>query len=167
MVKPAAERAEQFPPPKDVEYLRRELRSGRVQEHSYAALLGLKTNTTMQLLEQVETGLPYKALERLQHNIDLSTIQLAELLRIPPRTLARRKSEGRLQPAESDRLLRLSRIFVQALQLFEGDPRSARAWLFNPQPALAGHTPIDLAKTELGAREVEHVIGRLEHGIPG
>ena len=166
MAKTTAKRAEQSPAPKDVEYLGRELHSGGVREHGYAALLGLKSSNTVQLLEQVETGLPYKALERLQHNIAVSTLQLAELLRIPPRPLARRKSEGRLQPAESDRLLRLSRIFVQALKLFEGDFHGARAWLFSPQPAFAGHTPIEFAKTELGAREVEHVIGRLEHGIP-
>jgi putative toxin-antitoxin system antitoxin component (TIGR02293 family) len=50
--------------------------------------------------------------------------------------------------------------------LFEGDANAARQWLTAPQPALGGSTPGDYAATELGAREVENLIGRLEHGIP-
>jgi len=152
--------------PKDVEYLRREIRSGRVREHAYATLVGLKTYDTVKLLERVEAGLTYRAFERLRTNLNLSMNRLADLLRIPPRTLARRKAQGRLLPAESDRLLRLSRIVSRTLDLFEGDFHTARAWLFNPQLALGGSKPIEFAKTDLGSREVEDLIGRLEHGIP-
>ena len=56
---------------------------------------------------------------------------------------------------------------MKALELFEGDFDGAKVWLFGPLPGLAGHAPIDFAKTEVGAREVENLIGRLEHGIPG
>ena len=53
-----------------------------------------------------------------------------------------------------------------AAQLFEGDLTAARRWLAAPQAALAGRTPLDLLSTEAGLREVEALIGRLEHGIP-
>ena len=153
-------------PPKDVEILRKKLLAGPTEPHAYASLLGMKSCDTLKLLEQVEQGLSYKALERLQRNIVLSLKRLAELIRIPPRTLARRKEEGRLLPDESDRLLRLSRIFAESLALFDGDFHAARTWLFTPQPALGGSIPIEFSRSEVGAREVENLIGRLEHGIP-
>jgi hypothetical protein len=38
-------------------------------------------------------------------------------------------------------------------------------WLSRPLPALADHRPIDLARTDVGTREIELLIGRLEHGV--
>jgi uncharacterized protein (DUF2384 family) len=35
----------------------------------------------------------------------------------------------------------------------------------SPQRALGGAVPVDIAKTEVGAREIENIIGRLEHGV--
>ncbi len=77
--------------PKDVEKLRQKLLGGPTEPHAYASLLGMKSCDTLELLEQVEKGLSYRAFERLQGNIVLSLKRLAELIRIPPRTLARRK----------------------------------------------------------------------------
>jgi putative toxin-antitoxin system antitoxin component (TIGR02293 family) len=90
---------------------------------------------------------------------------LAEILMIPPRTLQRRRAGGRLEPDESDRLVRLSRIYGKAIELFEGDNRAALAWLRSPLRALGGAAPLALSKTEPGAQEVEHLISRLEHGV--
>ena len=73
---------------------------------------------------------------------------------------------GRLQPEESDRLLRASRVFGRALELFEGDPEAARRWLDTPQAAIGGARPFDTIRTDIGAREVEFVIDRLEQGLP-
>ena len=66
---------------------------------------------------------------------------------------------------ESDRLLRVSRLLEHAIALFEGDAEAARDWLASPAKALAGHAPLDFARSEAGAREVESLIGRLEHGV--
>ena len=67
---------------------------------------------------------------------------------------------------ESDRLVRASRVFGRALELFEGDDEQTRRWLTTPATALGGRTPFDLARSEVGGKEVETLIGRLEHGIP-
>jgi putative toxin-antitoxin system antitoxin component (TIGR02293 family) len=99
-------------------------------------------------------------------NTSLSTKALSELTQIPSRTLTRRKQEGKLDPEESDRLVRASRVFGRALELFEGDDNAARAWLSTEQPALGGLVPLELAQTDVGSQEVEHLIGRLEYGIP-
>jgi putative toxin-antitoxin system antitoxin component (TIGR02293 family) len=95
----------------------------------------------------------------------LSLAALAPVLGIPERTLARRKVSGKLKPNESERLVRVMRIFEQSVELFEGDSAAAVQWLTSPHRALAGETPMNYARTELGAREVENLIGRLEHGV--
>jgi putative toxin-antitoxin system antitoxin component (TIGR02293 family) len=134
--------------------------------HSYAALLGIQSFDTASLLERVREGIAYSSWERFLQSTGLTKEAASRLVQIPLRTLARRKEEGRLQPDESDRLLRAARIFSQALGLFEGDEEAARRWLTGPQPALGGSTPWEYAASEIGAREVENLIGRLEHGIP-
>ena len=98
-------------------------------------------------------------------NTSVSSSEAAALMRIPVRTLTRRKQEGRLSPEESDRLLRASRILGRAIDLFEGDRSEARQWLSRPQRALGGARPLAMATTEVGARAVERLIDQLEYGI--
>jgi putative toxin-antitoxin system antitoxin component (TIGR02293 family) len=133
--------------------------------NSYVVLLGLETFDSVRLLRSVERGLPYRAFERLVANTSLSSDAALVLVNIPQRTLTRRKREGRFHQDESDRLVRASRIFAHALSLFEGDRDAAKHWLSAPQKALGGAVPLLLARTELGALEVERLIGRLEHGV--
>jgi putative toxin-antitoxin system antitoxin component (TIGR02293 family) len=133
--------------------------------HAYATLLGLGSPETTRLLKQIEAGFSYRTFERFRRNIDLTTEELAKLVQVSLRTLARRRETGRLSAEESDRLLRVSRVFGKALALFEGDVEASRAWLARPAPALANRSPREIATTELGAREVENLIGRLEHGV--
>ena len=149
----------------DVPAYRELLREKRGGPHAYATLLGLETQGALALLDRVAAGLAYRAVERFRRNAGLSLHELAALVQITPRTLARRREEGRLTPEESDRLLRAARVFGKALELFEGDAASARAWLAAPAPALGGRTPREVAATEVGAREVEDLAGRLEHGV--
>jgi putative toxin-antitoxin system antitoxin component (TIGR02293 family) len=125
----------------------------------------MKALETGKLLEKVEAGFPYSTFERLQRNFDLQTEELAKLVQIPLRTLSRRRESGALTAEESDRLLRVSRVFGKTLALFEGDVEAARSWLSAPARALANRTPLEVAVTGVGAREVEDLIGRLEHGV--
>jgi len=91
--------------------------------------------------------------------------RLAATIGIPERTLARRRVSRRLTPDESERLLRISAIFEDAVDLFEGDVPAAVNWLNTPRKLLGDRSPLAYARTETGAREVENLIGRLEHGI--
>jgi putative toxin-antitoxin system antitoxin component (TIGR02293 family) len=128
-------------------------------------ILGLRARSTLELLEKVERGFSYATFVRLQRAIDVPAQELADFVQIPARTLLRRKETGRLRSDESDRVLRVSRLLERAIELFEGNAEAARNWLASPAKALAGHTPLDFARTEAGAREVESLIGRLEHGV--
>ncbi len=149
----------------DVRRFRQIKLSGSAGTHAYVVLLGLKSFDTKDLVRRVRKGLSFASFERFRGNIGLSTADLAELVHISRRTLSRRREAGRLQPDESDRLLRLSRVFAETIELFEGDADAARSWLARPQAALDGETPFDMMKTDVGTREVEALIGRLEHGV--
>lgn len=127
--------------------------------------LGLSIHGTPELVREVMRGFSYRALEAFESNSGIRLQALAETIGIPERTLARRKVSGRLGPEESERLLRLSSIFEKAVNLFEGDVPSAVNWLSAPKRALEGQSPLQYARIEVGAREVEKLIGRLEHGI--
>jgi putative toxin-antitoxin system antitoxin component (TIGR02293 family) len=59
----------------------------------------------------------------------------------------------------------VTRVYRLALDLFESDRNAAVAWLSRPNRALNGKTPLRLATTEVGAREVERLVTRLEHGV--
>lgn len=152
-------------PSKDLDRFRIYLRRGAPGAHAYVVLLGLETFDAPALLRAVKKGLSYRTFERFRRNTALSVERITHLIDIPRRTMTRRKREGRFLPEESDRLLRASRLFAKTLELFEGDQDAASEWLTTAQPALGGAVPLDIARTELGAREVERVVGRLEHGV--
>jgi putative toxin-antitoxin system antitoxin component (TIGR02293 family) len=137
----------------------------RSPRHDYTKLIGVKVKNPVDLVRHVEKGLAFTAVEALQQQMDLATKEMARLLDIKFRTFLRRKEAGRLQPAESDRVLRTSRLFARAQDLFDGNQEAARRWLMAPQRALGGAIPLEIAKTEVGAREVEQIIGRLEQGV--
>jgi putative toxin-antitoxin system antitoxin component (TIGR02293 family) len=152
--------------PKNVERYWRQVESEPERSHAYVSLLGLRTYDPTQLHSRVCEGLSYEAFEQLRRVLDLPASRVAELLQIPARTLGRRKHAKRLEPEESDRLVRLSRLVGLGLQLFEGNLDEVRSWLKTPHASLADQTPLEFATTEIGSREVENLIGRLEHGIP-
>lgn len=149
----------------DLARFQRLIAEGARGAHHYVLLLGLQTFEWAQLLRTLNRGLPYLTVDRFRENAAISQETLLEWLQIAPRTLTRRKQQGRLAADESDRLLRAARVFGRALELFEGDRDGAVGWLFTAQPALGGALPAEIARTELGAREVENLVGRLEHGV--
>jgi len=134
-------------------------------QHQYLSLLGLRSFDTASLLKRLDEGLSYAAFERLKKRLEVTSHELADAALITHRTLARRKIAGRFGQDESDRLVRLSRVFARAIELFEGDVEGARSWLMHPVLALGGAVPFEMARTEVGAREVEMLIGRIEHGV--
>jgi putative toxin-antitoxin system antitoxin component (TIGR02293 family) len=77
--------------------------------------------------------------------------------------LARRRRSGRLARFESDRLYRLARVLALAHHSL-GTPERALRWLKRSNRALGGVAPIGAIDTELGARQVENVLGRIAYG---
>lgn len=140
-------------------------KAGVRSPHLPGRTLGLKAENSGELIRQVGRGFSFHALLAFESLSGISLPEIASMIGIPPRTLARRKASGRLTSDESEKLLRLSSVFEDALDLFEGDQAKACQWLMTPKKALENQTPLAYSRTELGAREVENLIGRLEHGV--
>lgn len=105
---------------------------------------------------------------RLDRFVARSGFTLGEVLgamKLAPATLARRRASGALTADESEHLLRLAFLFEQSIGLFEGDRAAAANWLRSPVRGLGGKAPIEMARTAFGAKLVENLIIRLEHGV--
>ena len=115
-----------------------------------------------QVREALRKGIPREVFDRVHAELGVTTDELADVLGIPSRTLARRTE--RFKPDESERLLRVVSVAQRARDVLE-DSAAARRWLTQPKTALGGLTPLRCCDTELGAREVEALLGRIEHGV--
>ncbi len=125
--------------------------------------LGRHFRTDRDLDAAIREGFPQEVVAKVMRAADLTLKELAASLDLSPRSLQRRRGEGRLAKYESDRIYRLARILALAKR-YIGDEDKARRWLRRPNHALGGDAPLDLIDTEPGARAVENVLGRIAYG---
>ncbi len=113
----------------------------------------------------VKSGVPAKTVKGY---VDQGRLRRSDVLMvIPTRTFERRLSEGQtLKIDEADAIARLVRVRDHARRAFEDDD-VAEEWLSLPNPELGGEIPIKMARTDIGARDVEAVLTRFEHGVYG
>lgn len=116
------------------------------------------------LVERIRTGLPMSEFRALLGLLRIPEEELGRLLGISPATLNRRKKSRHLATPESERIVRFARLFGIAMEVL-GSEAGAREWLKTPNPGTAGESPLSYADTEFGAREVEDLLGRLDHGV--
>ncbi|MBX9580324.1 MAG: DUF2384 domain-containing protein [Gemmataceae bacterium] len=127
--------------------------------------LGLDVGDPLGVHGALLDGLPFSSFVRFEKASRLPRAEVARLIAVPPRTLLRRQQSNRLAAGESERLFRLATLFRLAHGLFGGNAEAADRWMRTPRPALGGRTPLELAATEIGARQVEGLIHQLEHGV--
>jgi putative toxin-antitoxin system antitoxin component (TIGR02293 family) len=127
--------------------------------------LGRRIRTVDDLRVAVERGLPVRSLDHTVSRIAGKRPEATELRHriVPKSTLQRRRT--RLTAEESQRLERLARMIALAEDVWE-DPARAYEFLSHPQPQLRGERPIDLASSDLGTRQVEELLFRLEYSLP-
>ena len=128
------------------------------------AVLGRPIRSVDDLVRLVREGLPYPALEAAVQRSCIGIERLTRAIGISRTTRARRRNEGRFSPEESDRLCRFARVFAHALDVFE-EAETASRWFSSPIEALGKEHPIELVQTDVGAQQVDEVLGRIEHGI--
>ncbi len=117
-----------------------------------------------EVVRRIETGLPMSEFSALQELLGVSAETLAECIGMSRSTLARRRQSGRLSRDESDRLVRYTRLYARAEEVL-GEGRAACSWFHVPLRGLGFATPLAFSMTEAGAREVENLLGRIEHGV--
>jgi putative toxin-antitoxin system antitoxin component (TIGR02293 family) len=125
---------------------------------------GIRARGNADVLTVLKKGLPLGHFEKLRKTMGLTSIELARVARISLRTLHRRKAGGRIHPEESERIFRIACVFDKAIDVL-GSEESARKWFRTPLRALSMKAPLEYSDMELGLREIEHVLGRIEHGV--
>ena len=155
-----------------------------------AQALGIHAQTTDDMVNAIEQGLPFEALEKVaamlfvvagvslllsnssgktgvkNHSTEslwLAGLSLAVLIGMSSSTYQRRKREQKLTPRESEGVYRYAALLERTKAVFESDEKT-RTWLNSPIRALGDRIPLDYARTEPGANLVMQVLGRLEHG---
>jgi putative toxin-antitoxin system antitoxin component (TIGR02293 family) len=113
----------------------------------------------------VRRGMPASVLSALAGHLKVSIGAIQMLAGIPAATAARKRSTKQLlQPILSDRLFRIASVYALAKEVLESGDAAAE-WLSESNRALNGRTPLELLDTEIGTREVELILQRLEHGV--
>jgi putative toxin-antitoxin system antitoxin component (TIGR02293 family) len=115
-------------------------------------------------LETVEAGVPVATMTQF---VTASGMQLKDLYEvvIPARTLKHRRARKEpLTSDESDKLVRLIRVYDQAVRVL-GDKEKALYWLSEPKKRFEGRTPIQMLHTDLGGRMVEEMLGQIYYGM--
>lgn len=136
--------------------------------HQYGSkgltLLSKKHVAPAKIIEHISKGLPFSELEHLRSELDEPLDSLARQLSISRSTLQRRRAERRLSPQESDRVMRFWRILQHATKVF-GSVERGRQWLKFPQRGLGRAVPVEYASSEVGAREVDDLLGRIDYSV--
>jgi putative toxin-antitoxin system antitoxin component (TIGR02293 family) len=117
------------------------------------------------VVNKVRDGLSFAEFHAFRELLGITEERLGALLGMSRATLHRRKKSGHLDRSESDRLVRYARIFHCVTAFFQSQEAAVK-WLSSPAMAFNGETPLDYADTEIGAREVESLIWRIENGVP-
>lgn len=126
------------------------------------AVLGKDVISAVAFARKVEQGLPSSAIVRLKRFTHFSDSDLAEV--IPRRTLTSMRGVKKLSTEQSDRVARTAGIAALAQRVF-GDAELAREWLLSPNPVLNQEIPLRLLRSGSGAKVVEDVLIRIDHGV--
>lgn len=114
--------------------------------------------------QRIEDGFEASVLERFDNLFPESISGVRAALKLSERTLARRRSSGRFNAEESDRLYRLISLYLQAADVLES-AEAADSWMNSPALALDDYTPLAYAQNEAGARQVHDLLVRIDHGV--
>lgn len=118
-------------------------------------LLGTSTSRSLGPLDvdrEIRRGLPIRTLLRFKRHTGLSFEEIASVLDVSTKTIERTIARAaRLSTAASDRLYRMARLVALAEQVLEKRD--------------VAREPFDLLSSEAGAREVESLLERIEHGF--
>ncbi len=129
--------------------------------------IGIQTKNIDDMIVILKQGLPAEAFDKLRDRLHVSDNLLSNIVHISKRTLNRRRQDGRLKTDESERVLRIARVYDKALEVFESE-EAVEGWLKKLARGLGHKIPLEYSDTDLGAQEVVNLLGRIEYGVfPG
>ncbi|MDA8091927.1 MAG: DUF2384 domain-containing protein [Nitrospiraceae bacterium] len=152
-------------PPFDAKKILRKARA--VRKKIYDVSKALKINNEIEGFyfdTLIRKGIPFYMARRVQRLLDISDKEFARFIGIGMGTFRRLKiKRGRLSRLSSDQVYRLSALFAVSVEVL-GSEEAARKWFTSGLIPLRGRTPLDLAETDPGSREVESLLGGIMFG---
>ena len=143
-------------------------------EQANSPSLMLSANTTVrvlpertspfELIARSRLGMGYAQVRQVATLLELTIRELAVLLSMNERTMARRLVSGSLNKVESERLLLLEALAAHGLRVFEDQSKFNR-WLRRPLEILEGQSPLQMLDTATGFQVVDQILGRIEYGV--
>ncbi|MGH7101815.1 MAG: antitoxin Xre/MbcA/ParS toxin-binding domain-containing protein [Acetobacteraceae bacterium] len=127
--------------------------------------IGCSPHTVVELAIAIAKGLPKAVVPELVARAAPEEGQARRRIAALVTSAASLKRRERLTPAAGERAERLARIVALAQQALPGADE-ARSWLNAPHPLLGGARPIEIAATDVGARQVERILHNIEHDLP-
>ena len=112
------------------------------------------------LYAAIRSGIPVRNARMMRKRIPIRVFDRV----LPRTTLASKKPDARLNEQQSERVIRVARVYTLAAEAF-GNRERGHGWMERANPVLEGAAPADLLDNEAGARRVEELLGQLEHGI--
>ncbi|MCP4117125.1 MAG: DUF2384 domain-containing protein [Desulfobacteraceae bacterium] len=135
------------------------------QDHSNTPTIRPDPFPAKSLMKIFQGGLSGQLFLYLCKLLDIPEKRLSDIISLPQSTLNKRKKRGYFSPTESERLYRILKLFKRAVEVFDNNPAHARKWLKSEAFGLDGAVPLDFAKSEIGAREVDNLLTRIDEGI--
>ena len=110
----------------------------------------------------LKKGIPRSTFTFISEELEIPQKRLAEVLGLNERTL--RSRGARLNEVESEKSLRVGRVYVKAIDVL-GSPERARKWISAPIKSLGNKCPLDYLETDIGTGEVMNVLNAIEWGV--
>ena len=129
-----------------------------------AEAVGRVVRSDTDMAMAVDMGFKVDAIDALRER-GVTDREIGDLI-IKPRTLShRRANRSKLTVEESDRAARVARAFALAEKTFANRDKAER-WLHKSLNSFGGRTPMELIRTDAGARIVENLMARISWGAP-
>ena len=129
---------------------------------------GSRRYSFLDINDLLNKGIPWAFVFKIARKTGLDGKVVANFLGVSASTLqrARQNQRKRMSRNVSENAVRLATLILAAFELADGDERAAMSWLQSPAFSLAGRVPLEEAATDIGAKEVLNIMGRIDWGIP-
>jgi len=126
--------------------------------------IGHQPISGLDFLIATERGIPKSSIENLADVLNVPMKEMAVLLNLSYKTLARKKKTDVFGNLVSSLSVEIANTVAKGLSVFE-DAEMLNKWLHKENKALRGQKPFDILNTPTGIKLVSQILGRIEEGV--
>jgi len=130
------------------------------------AVVAISSTSPVERHRSILSGFQVEDIQPVASRLGIAVEDLAGRVGLSRSTYHRKvQAGGTLDALGSDALAKYQVLIAKAVEAFDGDEDAARKWLKAEQQGLGNQVPLDLARTTVGAREVEKLLTRIDYGV--